>query len=458
MILSQLLQGPLGPVAPSQGEQSAVPLTEDAGAFLTTWSEQPSEGDGKWPSVDSEEEAELGDDEAELPDDVMPDDVSFVADDNQRAPINRPETPDQLSDRSAVETGIVAHSLPQMSAPQNRVPHDILPQPESTSQNVKEHTAKANFGQASQHLRVSSQLVNVSEAQGIQTVQDVADDQVLSTQVEALSGMVGESQTLGLVHENSAELGKVAPLPAMDSLHTSQPKAPLENSVLAKELKSPRTEGILGSTASQNTASLTNGKPTSSVATAANVLNAPDLVTKIAGASDLDVGQMSLLGSIEELPTELSFNSTTSASLSSTAMNVANTVKTTAPTVVQQIAAALAQSSGQSTQIALNPEELGRVRISLSSNEMGLVVNIVAERPETADLMRRNIDSLLQDFSELGYDNPTFDFQSDGGTDGEKTSNQSATSSDGMSADVVLTQPETPTLRHTATGGLDLKL
>jgi|GEM_PF-4064847 len=137
----------------------------------------------------------------------------------------------------------------------------------------------------------------------------------------------------------------------------------------------------------------------------------------------------------------------------------AGQIKTAHPTLVQQIAAALEQSSGQSTQIALNPEELGRVRISLSSNESGLVVNIIAERPETADLMRRNIDSLLQDFSELGYDNPTFDFQNDdGNNDGDETADTGAKSSDGTSANVSLSTTPLPMPRTMAIGGLDLKL
>ena len=134
-------------------------------------------------------------------------------------------------------------------------------------------------------------------------------------------------------------------------------------------------------------------------------------------------------------------------------------IKTAHPTLVQQIAAALQQSSGQSTQIALNPEELGRVRISLSSNELGLVVNIVAERPETADLMRRNIDSLLQDFSELGYDNPTFDFQNDDGNNGgDETADTDAKPSDGTSANVFLSTTPLPMSRTMPIGGLDLKL
>jgi len=156
---------------------------------------------------------------------------------------------------------------------------------------------------------------------------------------------------------------------------------------------------------------------------------------------------------------EIGLTQPVATSSSATLSQGAGQIKTAHPTLVQQIAATLEQSSGQSTQIALNPEELGRVRISLSSNESGLVVNIIAERPETADLMRRNIDSLLQDFSELGYDNPTFDFQNDNGNnDGDETADTGAKSSDGTSANVTLSTTPLPMPRTMAVGGLDLKL
>jgi len=134
------------------------------------------------------------------------------------------------------------------------------------------------------------------------------------------------------------------------------------------------------------------------------------------------------------------------------------TLKTPTPTIVQQIAAALEQSSGQSSQITLNPEELGRVRITLASSETGVVLSISAERPETADLMRRNINSLLQDFSALGYENPTFDFQN-------QNTEQDETEADG-SQSILLESSSLPEHENPASvtgfvagsSGLDLKL
>ncbi len=81
--------------------------------------------------------------------------------------------------------------------------------------------------------------------------------------------------------------------------------------------------------------------------------------------------------------------------------------------IAQQIVEALQRGGGgkeRGIDLLLNPAELGRVRISLSPGDAGLTVNIVADRPETLDLMRRNIDMLAQDFQSIGYDTTDFAF------------------------------------------------
>ena len=58
----------------------------------------------------------------------------------------------------------------------------------------------------------------------------------------------------------------------------------------------------------------------------------------------------------------------------------------------------------------MRPEELGKVRMMLTMNEGSVTVVLTAERAETADLMRRNLDVLSQDFRALGYSDVKFDF------------------------------------------------
>lgn len=80
---------------------------------------------------------------------------------------------------------------------------------------------------------------------------------------------------------------------------------------------------------------------------------------------------------------------------------------------LRQIAVALSALSDGQTELRLSPEELGRVRLSLSTSDGMVTLAVQAERPETADLIRRNLDLLAQDFREMGFAGFDFSFGSD---------------------------------------------
>lgn len=125
----------------------------------------------------------------------------------------------------------------------------------------------------------------------------------------------------------------------------------------------------------------------------------------------------------------------------------------TARQVAQQIAAAVTTHQGRVTEIALNPEELGRVRLTMTALDTTITLNVLAERPETTDLLRRHIDALAQEFRALGYDDINFSFGGDG-----RSNRQSHPETDQTGIDV-LDGPKTPT--HPAdqsSTGLDLRL
>lgn len=79
-----------------------------------------------------------------------------------------------------------------------------------------------------------------------------------------------------------------------------------------------------------------------------------------------------------------------------------------------QIADAARQALNRPVELALNPTELGQVRMSLLKGEGMITVSIIAERVETLDLMRRNIDILAQDLRQIGFDNVSFSFGGQG--------------------------------------------
>jgi flagellar hook-length control protein FliK len=62
-------------------------------------------------------------------------------------------------------------------------------------------------------------------------------------------------------------------------------------------------------------------------------------------------------------------------------------------------------------QVSLNPAELGRLKLSIKPVEVGIVVNILAERAETIDLVRRNLSDLETAFSDIGHETVSFSFE-----------------------------------------------
>ena len=123
--------------------------------------------------------------------------------------------------------------------------------------------------------------------------------------------------------------------------------------------------------------------------------------------------------------------------------------------IANQLVVAVTNMSGKTTEIALSPVELGRVRLSMTATDGALTVTILAERPETSDLLRRHIDTLAQEFRDLGYEDLSFSFGSDshgGSTDHLPDAQTGAVAVSDTSNDTI-TSPHT-----TATSGLDLRL
>ena len=122
------------------------------------------------------------------------------------------------------------------------------------------------------------------------------------------------------------------------------------------------------------------------------------------------------------------------------------------PSLRQIVEIAHATQQG-SVEIALSPEELGKVRMSLSTADSAISVSILAERPETAELLRANIDALGKEFRALGYSDVSFEFNNhpkqQGQQNGEPAKPQAG-----------LDQPENEHVKTSVTlsDGLDIRL
>lgn len=136
----------------------------------------------------------------------------------------------------------------------------------------------------------------------------------------------------------------------------------------------------------------------------------------------------------------------------------ATAARATPAHVTQQIAVSVSVAQGGETEVRLNPEDLGRVRLALSGAEGTLTVTISAERPETADLLRRHIDSLAREFAALGYGDVGFHFEGESREDRaqDRPGGQGGSAPD--PAPTEETDPKPPRRTLVIGGGLDLKL
>ncbi|WP_159441593.1 flagellar hook-length control protein FliK [Roseivivax lentus] len=80
--------------------------------------------------------------------------------------------------------------------------------------------------------------------------------------------------------------------------------------------------------------------------------------------------------------------------------------------IFQQIMDRLRVDASGMIDLRLDPEELGRLRIAISSGETGIHVQIFGDRVETVDLLRRNAAALERAFADAGLDLESFAFGS----------------------------------------------
>ena len=74
------------------------------------------------------------------------------------------------------------------------------------------------------------------------------------------------------------------------------------------------------------------------------------------------------------------------------------------PLPLQALVRGLRDADSPVVEITLSPRELGKVLMRLTLADGAPVLNVQADRAETQELIRRNIDQLLQDFRAQGFD------------------------------------------------------
>ncbi|ALG88988.1 MULTISPECIES: flagellar hook-length control protein FliK [Actibacterium] len=124
--------------------------------------------------------------------------------------------------------------------------------------------------------------------------------------------------------------------------------------------------------------------------------------------------------------------------------------------VTSQLVEVIRQAPDGPVELTLRPEELGRLRITLTPQESGMIVSIQAERGETGDLLRRHIDLLDQELSDLGYTDIRFDFGQ--GTPRRDTPRNTAPALEGTPPGPGPAQADQTPARRRTMGVLDIRI
>ena len=131
-----------------------------------------------------------------------------------------------------------------------------------------------------------------------------------------------------------------------------------------------------------------------------------------------------------------------------------------AQAIAGQITLAVGTTRDRRVEIRLDPPELGRVQIQLTPTDGGLQAVVLAERPETQDLLRRHAEVLARDLGDAGYGEVSLDFAAGGQTE----TREQETRAEARPAFGASERPATaadapaPARRRPAAGGLDIRL
>ncbi|WP_217626363.1 flagellar hook-length control protein FliK [Salipiger bermudensis] len=128
--------------------------------------------------------------------------------------------------------------------------------------------------------------------------------------------------------------------------------------------------------------------------------------------------------------------------------------------VLRQAAEAMTaavDAQDQVIELKLRPEELGQLRFRIGQGETGLMLSVTADRPETLDLLRRNVDQLARHLSDLGYGSASFSFGEERPGSQSRSSRESAAQGpDPIGGQVTEAAVSDPVAR--ASDGLDMRL
>jgi len=130
------------------------------------------------------------------------------------------------------------------------------------------------------------------------------------------------------------------------------------------------------------------------------------------------------------------------------------------PRVIQMIADAARVLHDKPVEITLSPEELGKVRLTMLPSDTAMTVHVSVERPETLELLRRNIELLASELRDLGFEDISFDFANQNDTGAGREDDPSKGNTEGPNMPIVAEDPsKQPQRIYLGEGvGIDIRL
>lgn len=129
---------------------------------------------------------------------------------------------------------------------------------------------------------------------------------------------------------------------------------------------------------------------------------------------------------------------------------------TQAADIARQIAPVIDRRADGVTEIRLDPVELGQLRMTVQATDATVTLTLQAERPETADLMRRHLDGLVTELRSLGYADVSI--QLDGGRGGQGQDRGAAPVASHSALTAAPPDDPLPAAPRPRSGALDLRL
>ncbi len=113
------------------------------------------------------------------------------------------------------------------------------------------------------------------------------------------------------------------------------------------------------------------------------------------------------------------------------------------------------REAGGQIDVSLTPDDLGRLTIKLEHTANGALVTLAAERPETQEMMRRQMEHLQNQFKGMGFDNLSFSFEQN---QTESHTDERAGERENLSGTIPTDQNMATIALTVSAGGLDIRI